>query len=770
MKNILKLALLSVMFLLAGFVLFIVLSFRLSKPIMNDQISVEGIRNRVQILTDSWGVPHVFAQNEEDLLFACGYLHAKDRMWQMEVMRRLGAGRLSEVFGKGSLNRDRFVRNLGLKEAAKKSLAKLLPQERDLIFAYSRGVNFWMESRGWNWPPEFLVLRFRPEPWHPLDSLIIKEVMSMLLCVDYPSEFLRGNLAKRLGAEKALQILEAEIKEVPDEIGEASVGELSDVFFTGGSNNWVVSGDLTEGGKPLLANDPHLQISFPPIWYETHLSCPTINVIGVTIPGMPSVLIGHNENIAWGVTNSGIDVQDLYVEKLDESEARYWDQDGWKPLLKRDEVFHVRGSDKPYRMTVNWTERGPIISPEIIKSLTPISLRWSIHDGGREFGAFIMLNKAGNWDEFRDAFALYNAPSQNVVYADVEGNIGYWLMGKIPLRDPNSALFPFPGWIESGQWKAFLKEEEKASIFNPEDGIIVTANNRILPESFPHYLSVDWDLPFRANRIRELLELRDNHDIESFMKIQGDIHAKNSEVYLQVLEGLAENDQESGGILNILRSWDRQMDSGQAPLLYKTFLDVLTEETLKDELGEDFQAFDFLFRRKNAGLMRILSDPQSQWYDNKETPSVERREEIARRSLTRAFEQLRKEYGPAKEWDWGSIHSIHYTHLLGEAAFFRFFNRGPYSVSGDAFTVNATFSKDDSTTHGPSYRQIIDLSDFRNSVSVITSGQSGHFLSRHYDDQIPLWLEGQYHPMLFHQEDIEANTRGRLLLKPKNKR
>jgi len=767
MKRILKLAALGLVFLLAGFVFFLVLFFRLSKPIMNDQVFVEGIKSPVQILTDKWGVPHVSAQNEEDLIFACGYLHAKDRMWQMDVMRRLGSGRLSEIFGERSLDRDRFMRHLGLKEAAQKSLAKLFPHERDLITAYCRGVNFWMESQGWNWPPEFLVLRFRPEPWRPLDSLVIKEIMSMLLCVDYPSEFLRGNLAKRLGAEKALEILEREISEVPEEVGEVSLGQLSDLFFNGGSNNWVVSGALTETGKPLLANDPHLQISVPPIWYEAHLQCPKINVTGVTIPGMPFVVIGHNENIAWGLTNSGIDVQDLYVEKLDDREKNYWSQEGWKPLLKREEVVYVRGRKEPYSLTVNWTERGPIISPEIIQSLTPVSLRWAIHDGGREFGAFFMLNKARNWDEFRTALALYNTPSQNIVYADVEGNIGYWLMGKIPIRDFQSALFPFPGWEEKGRWEGYLKEEDKISVFNPDDGIIVTANNRIFPASFPHYLSVDWDLPLRANRIRELLESSENHSLESFMEIQRDVYSTNSEVIFRVLRGIDAKEQESGEYLDMLRSWDRQMDSGKAPLLYKTFLEFFIEETLKDELGEDFHAFNFIFRRKDAGVMRILEDPQSQWYDKKDTSSVESREDIVKQSLKKAIEHLFDEYGPAKEWDWGSVHSLHFTHLLGQSTFFRFFNRGPYPVYGDDCTVNATFSKDMSTTHGPSYRQIIDLSDLRNSVCVITSGQSGHFLSRHYDDQIPLWLEGQYHPMLFYKQDIEANTCGRLFLKPK---
>ncbi|MBN1223853.1 MAG: penicillin acylase family protein [Candidatus Aminicenantes bacterium] len=753
-------------FFIAGFLFFVIASFHLSKPVAGDRISVKGIGGKVEILTDRWGIPHVFAQNEEDLFFACGFLHAKERMWQMELQRRAGSGRLSEILGKEALDRDRFLRNLGLKEAALRSYEKLSAEEGRLIAAYSRGVNFWMRSRGWSWPPEFLILRFRPEPWHPIDSLFVKEVMSLLLCVDYPSELIRGNLAKRMGSDKALQILEEEVKEIPDEIGESSLAKLSEVLFTGGSNNWVVSGNLTKSGKPLLANDPHLQISTPPIWYEMHLQCPTLNVAGASIPGIPFVVIGHNDFIAWGVTNSGVDVQDLYIEKIDTAQEMYLGREGWKPLRKTEEVFHVRGRKEPDRMAICWTERGPIISPEIVESLTPVSLRWCIHDGGREFKAFFKLNKARNWDEFREALSFYSAPSQNIVYADIEGNIGYWLMGKIPLRDENSALFPFPGWLEKGHWKGFLEEERKAYIYNPPGGIIVTANNRILPESFPHYLSVDWDMPFRADRIRELLLLEERHDIASFQKIQSDVYAKNGEMFFQVLQELQTEQGESEQALEILRSWDRLMSSGKAPLLYKTFLDIFSEETLKDELGEDFRSFDFLFRRKNAGLMRILSDPESPWFDRKDTPRVEDRSDIVKLSLKRAMIRLRREYGPPEKWDWKTIHSLRYEHLLGRVAIFRFLNRGPYPLSGDAFTVNSTYALGNHTTHGPSYRQIVDLADIEKSVCVITSGQSGHFLSRYYDNQIPLWLKGQYHPMLFERKDVEVDAQGRLLLMP----
>jgi len=766
MKKRLLVAFAGVVFFLAGFLFFLIVSFHLSKPVESDRISVKGIGEPIEILVDGWGVPHVTAQNEEDLFFACGFFHAQERMWQMEIQRRAGAGRLSEILGKAALPRDRFLRNLGLKEAAQKSYEKLSRGERELMTAYSRGINFWMKSRGWNWPPEFLILRFRPEPWHPMDCLLIKEVMSLLLCTDYPSELMRGNLAKRLGSQKALQILEEEVKAVPEEAGESSSGRLRDFFFTGESNNWVVSGDLTKTGKPLLASDPHLQISVPPIWYEIHLHCPTINVMGASIPGLPFVVIGHNEYIAWGLTNSGLDVQDLYIERLDEDGTRYRNFDGWKPLQKNEEVFHVRGRKEPDRMTIDWTERGPIISPEIIESLTPLSLRWCIHDGGQEFKAFFLLNKARNWDEFREALSFYGAPSQNIVYADVEGNIGYWLMGKIPIRDAGAALFPFPGWLEKGRWQAFLEEENKAYIYNPEDGIIVTANNRILPESFPYYLSVDWDMPFRATRIRELLLQEHAHDVTTFQKIQNDIYAKNSETIFQMLQELPADEGESGRALKLLRNWDRRMGRGEAPLLYKTFLDFFMEETLKDELGEDFRSYDFLFRRKNAGVMRILAEPKSPWFEKEDSPGSESRDAVVRRSLEKAMAWLKQEYGPQESWDWKTVHAVHYEHLLGKVLLLRFFNKGSYPVSGDAFTVNSTYSWGDGTTHGPSFRQIVDLTDIGKSVCVLTSGQSGHFLSRHYDDQIPLWLEGRYHPMLFNQKDVEADARSRLLLKP----
>lgn len=767
MKKTLKITAISLLFAFLGFLLFTFFLFYHSKPKIKGDIFVKGIEKNVEVFTDRWGVPHIFAQNEKDLFFVCGYIHAQERMWQMDLVRRSGFGRLSEILGDVTLVRDKAFRSLGLKEAAQKEFEELAPETKERLIVYCKGINAWMNSRKLNWQPEFLILQYRPEPWSPLDSLIIKEVMSLLLCVDYPSEVVRANLASQLGDEKALQILEKGVQRIPQETENASLANWLRIFAHQGSNNWVITGSRSKSGKPLLANDPHLEISVPPIWYEVHLFCPTMNVTGVSLPGIPMVIIGHNDSIAWGLTNSAADVQDLYFEKLNSSEDMYLDAEEWKPLEKREENIWVKGKKNPEILEIKWTNRGPIISPEIIQSEKPISLRWTIYEGGQTTEAFYRINKANDWDEFKEAVELFDAPSQNFVYADIEGNIGYLLSGKIPLRSEDAALFPFPGWLEKGSWTGYIKESEKPSLFNPEEGIIVTANNKIIPDNYPHYVSVDWDVSFRAERIKELLLQRKEHNIDSFKRIQNDVFSKQGELFLNAVKELNEQEEESSQLYENIRGWDLQMASGKEPVLFKAFMNSFLEDVFKDELGDDFESFDFLFRRKEAGLLRILTDPQSLWFDIKDTPKVETRNDIIKMSLEKAYNKLSREKGNPEDWDWMQMHSLHFQHALGRVALFKPFNRGPFPMSGDAFTVRASFSSGYKTTHGASYRQVIDLSDWEKSVCVITSGQSGHFLSPFYDNQIPLWLEGRYHPMLFDSENIEKNSIGIIRFKPK---
>ncbi len=764
MRKFVQFSLISIFFLLLGAFLLLLLQLYRGGPKVRGKVSLEGLSEEVRIFRDEWGVPHIFSQNEKDLFFACGYVHAQERMWQMDVTRRAGFGRLSEVLGKASLERDKVMRNLGLKEAAQRDFENLTPEMKEVIYAYADGINAWIKSRKFNWPPEFLLLRYRPQFWSPLDSLIIKEVMSLILCRDYHSEAMRARLVKSLGKEKACQILEEGIPPPPIEAEGLSLSTNS--LPLQGSNNWVVSGKRTVSGKPLLANDPHLEISLPPIWYELHIHCPSLNAIGVTIPGVPFIVIGHNQSIAWGMTNSGADVQDLFIEKLNSPGDLYFDKDEWKPLQKKREEIRVKGK-KSATIEVSWTVRGPIITPHIIKSELPLSLSWSIYEGGRSPEALYLLNKAQTWQEFAQALAFFDVPSQNFVYADTVGNIGYYLSGKIPRRPAETALFPFPGWEEKGQWRGYLAEETKPYRFNPEEGFIVTANNKIISEDFPHYISFDWDEAFRAERIKDLLFQKEKHDLGSFKRIQNDIYSKEGELIFPILEKMSGAKGEFKKALDMIQNWDLTMGFGKEPALFKVFMRFFCEDVFKDELGEDFEEFNDLFRRKKAGLLRIISDPLSPWFDKADTKSIETREDIVRMSLERAYEWLEKSYGQSQNWDWMKMNAFHYRHSLGRVSLFKFFNRGPYPLSGDANTIKTSFTRGDGTIFGVSFRQIIDLSNLNNSVCVLTSGQSGYYLSRHYDDQIPLWLEGQYHPMLFDSGEIADKAIEVLILKPK---
>ena len=741
--------------------------FRHSVPKIEGIASVKGLRSEVEILRDPWGIPHIFAQNEMDLFFAWGYVHAQDRMWQMDFHRRVGFGRLSEIFGEEVLERDKIIRNFGLEKAVAADNNQLSAELRDLLRSYARGVNSWLDSRKFDWPPEFLILRYRPEPWRPLDSLIMKEVMALLMCVEYQYEVFRAKLIEQFGAQKALQVLEKGVLPPKHEIGKLFLSEMLSLPGAPGSNDWVLAGSRTASKKPLLANDPHLGISLPSIFHEIHLSCPTLNVIGVSIPGIPVVIIGHNDKIAWGLTYSTVDAQDLYLEKINASGDMYFDRGEWKPLLRKKHKIRVRGNKNPDMMEVLWTERGPLISPLIIESQKPISLSWTIYEGGRTFESFYRLNKAQDWDEFKAGVSLFDAPSHNIIYADTSGNIGYYLCGRIPLRPAKAALFPYPGWLEEGQWQGFLEEGDKPTAYNPAERYIVTANNKVVPDEYPYYVSIDWDVPFRSERITELILERETHTIETQIRIQNDVFSKKAEIIFPLLDEIdgASGIQEES--IGFLKDWDREMDSGRGAAFFGVFMNILHEDVFQDELGTDFKRFDLLFRRKKTGLLRILSHPDSPWFDNIKTSPVEVRDDIIMKSLEKAYIQLERAYGSPENWDWEELYTITLRHVLGQAPLLKFFNRGPYAFDGRYFTVKASYAPDYyNVTYGPSYRQIIDLSDFENSISVITSGESGHFFSRHYSDQTRLWLEGSYHPMLYNREEIEARAEGVFLLDP----
>jgi penicillin amidase len=398
--------------------------------------------------------------------------------------------------------------------------------------------------------------------------------------------------------------------------------------------------------------------------------------------------------------------------------------------------------------------------------LSPISLKWTIHQGERVLEAGYLLNKAQDWDDFAAALSLFDSPSQNFGYADKQNNIGSYMGGKIPVRSDEAALFPYPIWREGGEWREYLDEDQKPNLYNPEEGFIVLANHNILPEGFPYYVSCDWDAPFRANRIKELLLQKNKHSVTSLQSIQRDIHSKKGEFFYPLIQGLTDVEGKVKQALAILQDWNLQMDLGNAPALYDTFMHFLPEEVFRDELRDDFRSFDFFFRRKMAGTLRILSEPDSAWFDNKETAEVEKRDDVIRSALSRAYSRLDWLYGSQENWDWSKMNAIRYQHPLGRVFLLRFFNLGSLPSSGNAFTVKVNYLTAHKTSWSASSRHIYDLSDWDKSVSVLSSGQSGHFMSRFYDDQVPLWLSGEYHPMVFSRGEVEKNATTTLYIKP----
>jgi penicillin amidase len=744
-------------FMLLGASILIYFAFRSSLPEIKDTVRIPGLSSGVTINWDKWGIPHIRAENEQDLFLASGFIQARERLWQMELIRRIAHGRLSEILGKPGLRFDIRSRVLGIPLAIERDYQKLPDEMKGLLAAYARGVNTYIDSIKWDWPPEFIILRHRPEPWRVEDTLAVKHLLALGLAADLTSELPRMNIMKLTG-KRGLEVLEPGIDFPPDpevRLGLLFLGWM-DQPAVAGSNNWVISGNLTESGQPLLANDPHLAISLPPIWMEMSLECPDYQVSGVTVPGVPMVVIGHNQHIAWGVTNSYVDVQDIYVEQVDWDKESYFRKGEWKPFSFRREEVKVRGEKNPTVMNVRWVEEGPMLTPFLLNCEMPITLRWTIYEGDQTVCGLYLINKARNWTEFTQAIRLFENPSQNFVYADIYGNIGYYLSGKIPVRKKESAVYPYPGWREDSLWTGYLAEEDKPNQFNPPSGFIVTANSNLYPEGYAHYLSYDWLSPDRKERIRELIQARSKHSVETMMAIQNDVYSRKAERLKNVLSQVRLSDPVAEEARKLLVQWNGEVRGGLAPAIFEVFWDRLQDLTFRDDFRTYYEQIAEYFRVKEAGLERILDRPDSRWFDNKETEKVETREEMIEKALLETMAYLRKKFGRNQEkWDWAEMHSLHYRHILGQKWFLGFFNAGRFPMIGDGTTVRASFGTEGwETTGGASCRLIVDLSDLDRSLSVITSGQSGHFLAPHYKDQISLYLNSLYHPWSFSEAAV----------------
>ena len=775
---------------------------RRSWPQVNGTLHVAGLQDRVEVYRDAWGVPHIFAQNEHDVFFAQGYVHAQDRLWQMEFSRRVAAGRLSEILGEETLKTDRFLRTIGLYRAAQADLAVLPAETVDVLQAYADGLNAFVETHRDRLPLEFALLGFQPERWTPTDSLAWGKVMCLDLGDNWERELLREQLVSAFGEEKVQELVPPYPSQgpliIPPEaksyayVDSALLSDYQDVKATlgicgphVGSNNWVVDGSKTASGMPLLANDTHLGIQMPSIWYEIHLSAGDLDVVGMSFPGAPGVIIGHNRHIAWGVTNLGPDVQDLYVEKINPDNPDQYEFKGqWEDMTVLHEEIRVKGRDAPVELKVRLTRHGPILTPVVPEAKEQLALRWTALDGGQLFRSVHMLNRARDWDEFRYALRYWDAPSQNFVYADTQGNIGYQAPGRIPIRAKGQGLVPVPGWTGEYEWTGYIPFEELPFVYNPPTHYVVTANNQIVPDNYPHFITYEWAKPFRAQRIEQLLQAKDSLTPDDFRDMQADTYSIPGARLTPYILSLEEEGWLWERASKFLREWDGYVtaESGGAGIFEVTYWRFLVN-TFGDELKDagivkgDLMSpdpKDDEWLGSPMALLTIVDDKDNEWFDDVHTPEVEDRDDILRRSFQEALDFWGNRHGDlignrSSQWAWGKIHQATFAHPLGGVKPLNLiFNRGPVPMGGSNDTVDVAGYK--LGVFGqevvPSQRHIMDLGDWTQSGSQHTTGQSGQPFHKHYGDMIASWRDVELHPMWYEKDDIEANKKALLILEP----
>ena len=772
-----------------------------SLPKFDGEVRLAGLAGPVEVLRDAYGIPHIYAASLEDANFALGYVHAQDRMWQMEMNRRIAAGRVAELLGAPALDTDRFLRTLGIHQVSQAAYQRVDSQTRRVLDAYAAGVNAFLASDP-VLPAEFLILRHRPEPWTAADSIAWTKMMSWDLSGNWRNELLRLRLAKRMPVARMqeflppypgdapvplpdLQILYGNLEKEAVQLAEDLSGHVAALELPSGeglgSNNWVVAGSRTESGKPLLANDPHLRLTAPAIWYFAHLNAPGVSVIGATLPGVPMVALGRTERIAWGFTNTGPDVQDLFLEKLD-SAGNYLTPQGTRAFAAREERIKVKGGDD-VQITVRASRHGPIISDVLqpARESTPrgyaLAFAWTtLAEDDLSIQALVRLPLARNWEEFLAALRDFASPQQNVVYADIDGNIGFVAPGRVPVRAPENdlkGLAPAPGWDARYDWTGFVPFDELPRSYNPANGRLWSANEKIVPQDYPHHLTSEWQEPYRSIRIGELLAATARHDVGSFARMHGDVVSLAARELLPRLRETRPRSEEARRVLRMLDAWQGEMLAGRAePLVLWAWWRELTRAIYADELGD---AFAGNWTARAPFLANVLNDKdgQSRWCDNVNTAPVEGCAEVLAESLEAALADLRRRYGDdMSAWRWGPAHAARHEHrpFSRQTMLARWFDI-VVPTPGDSYTVNVGrmfFAEEEpfENRHAASLRAIYDLADPEKSLFIHSGGQSGNRFSPHYDAFSAAWARGEYVPMTTDRARIERAAAGRLKLIP----
>ena len=737
-----------------------------SKPLEAGEHEVSFIDEQVIVTRDKDGVPHIKAASDEDLYRAQGYVQAQDRLFQMDLARRQASGRLAEVIGEKAIDTDKLFRTFSLRDAAEASYDGYGEHAKNVMGWYAEGVNAFIEEAKADkkLSYEFALLGYEPEEWTYFDSLTIGKYMAYDLGGKWQPQAFRHWAINEYSEDKmkdlfitypenAESIMTAN-KENNVEVAGAFLPELSPPEDNG-SNNWVVSGEKTASGKPLLADDPHLGLSTPSVWYQMHLQSPDQNVEGVIFAGVPGIILGNNEDVAWGVTNVGPDVQDLYIETPHPTEKNQFKYDGkWEQAEVRDETIKVKGEDDiPYEVVV--TRHGPIISDIMYKDEDPdalFSMQWTALEPTLEFEAILEMNKSSDWEGFEKALEKFHAPAQNFVFASTDGTIAYKANGRIPIRKQGDAQLAVPGDSSEYGWNGYVPYDELPRVVNPDEGFIATANNEVVDETYPHHITKFWAQPYRYERIAEVLREGDNFTAQDMMDLQMDQKNLYAAEFLDSMIESVQNKDETGDYkdtLSMLQKWD-QVDSKEssAPLIFHKWMKQLQIDMFRDEMPADVyelmpgknQITDELLRKGYSGEESVWLDEHQgvdQWvYD----------------SFSNAMKSIANDFGDKqKKWSWGEYHQLTFPHPLASASpiFEKFLNPEKQPIGGSNITVQAASFKDDgSVNHGASWRFVADLEDLTKTYHVVGPGQSGHIKSKWFHDQAEDWAKGIYHETL----------------------
>lgn len=811
---------------------------RRAHPKTSGTINIAGLQQPVEIVRDEYGVAHIYGNSTEDIFFAQGYVHAQERFWQMEFQRRTAAGRLSEIFGETTLETDRYLRHFGFIPSTKDAYTLLDSETKRAIDAYARGVNAYIADRS---PAqlglEFALLNLQGtnwaiEPWTPIDSMSWAYMMIFDQASRPNQDLMVANMIGSMGVDRFFDLRPPYRDDRPTIIDSSELDYLSDIDTTpltalneselaylldisrevagqdgvpdflaatmtpygAGSNSFAISGERTNTGLPILANDPHMGVRMPALWYEVGIHCIQksedcpYEFRGFSLPGVPGVLIGHNDRIAWGLTNAAYDAEDVFIERINPENPNQYEVDGeWVDMeIRREEIF-VNGREEPEVIFVRKTRNGVVASDSLVTASRfgasdsgtepyALTFAWTGLEPVQSFRAIQMIIRSQNWDDFQEAVSYFEAGKQNVLYADVDGNIGYIMSGKVPVRAGGDGSIPVPGWNDNFRWTGFIPYEDVPRVFNPAQGFIVTANNpQVRAEDYPYLIARFQDLGQRAQRITEMIESDpDTINLADAQAIQTDNGSVSALEVIPYLRGLTIEDTAVAAARDRLVGWSgqMQMDSPEAAF-YNLFWVRLIANTYNDELLPDY------FPDGKDGTMdsmyHILQDPEGAWWDDQRTADVvESRDDILLRSLNEAYNEGLAILGDdPNAWKWGDLHTITFrSDTLGSSGIGfieNIFNRGPYPTNGsEAVPQKTCWNANDGfqVTCIPALRQIVDLSNLDNSLMIHSVGQSGHPMHPQYDNFIEDWRNFRYHPSNWSREAAEAGQHDVLVLQP----